>query len=136
MRTQPVKHDRGRDNGSAIVEFVVFGIAALMPLSYLLTGIFTVQRAAFTAESAVREATRAFVLATSDQEAFFAAQKAADMVFEDASLQPVPLKITCSISPCLSPLGNVTVRVRFPVELAAGSWTINASHQERVDPWA
>lgn len=136
MRTQPVKHDRGRDNGSAIVEFVVFGIAALMPLSYLLTGIFTVQRAAFTAESAVREATRAFVLSMSDEEAFFAAQEAADLVFEDAAMRPVPIKITCSTSPCLSPSGNVMVRVEFPVELAARSWTINASHQERVDPWA
>lgn len=122
--------------GSAIVEFVVFGLAGLMPMSFLLTGILTLQTRAFTAESAVREATRAFVHAQSDVDAFYLAQQASDLVFRDAALAPVPITISCTAAPCLSPTGTVRVRIAFPVSLGVKTWTIHATHEEKVDPWA
>lgn len=123
------------ERGSAIVEFVLFGIAGLMPLTLLLSGVFMLQRSAFTAQSAVREATRAFVTAESDDVAFYAAQSAANMVFSDATLHPVPVVITCSTTPCLDPLGSVRIAVDFPVTLLGKQWRIRAQHEEKVDPW-
>lgn len=132
MAMQSVKSE----DGSAIVEFVTFGIATLMPLSLLLSGIFTLQKASFTAQAAVREATRAFVKATTDEDAFVDAQEAANLVFRDASMQPVRVRIACSLDPCLSPSGNVRVSLKFPVSLAVKEWVIQAHHEERVDPWS
>lgn len=122
--------------GSAIVEFVVFGLAGLMPMSFLLSGILTLQTQAFTAESAVREATRVFIRADNDVDAFYLAQQASDLVFRDASLRPAQLTISCSANPCLSPAGRVRVKLNFPVSLGIKTWNITAEHEERVDPWA
>lgn len=123
------------ENGSAIVEFVVFGVAILMPVTLLLAGVFTLQKSAFTAQTAVREATRAFVLSESDVDAYRAAQLAADQVFADAAIPSSDLHFACSQSPCLSPSGEVRISVAFPVSLLIKSWTISAHHEEQVDPW-
>lgn len=121
--------------GSALVELITFGVATLMPVTLLLTGIFTLQRASFTAQSAVREATRAFVLAKSEGEAFGAAQSAARQVFLDEGIDPAKITITCSDAPCFSPSGTVRIAVHFPVSLMVKQWQIAAQHEERVNPW-
>lgn len=122
--------------GSAIVEFVLFGIATLMPITLLLTGIFALQRGSFTAQSAVREATRAFVLSQDDSSAFAAAQAASDQTFADAGLPRVKVLITCTGSPCISPSNSVRISINFPISLMAHTWNVSAVHEERVDPWA
>lgn len=123
------------DSGAAIIEFITFGVATLMPLSLLLTGVFTLQRTSFTAQAAVREATRAFVLAPSESEAFLAAQSAADQVFNDAHLDPKPVQISCSQSPCLQPAGSVRIAIKFPLSLMVKTWMISAAHEEPITPW-
>lgn len=123
------------ESGSAIVEFITVGVATLMPLSLLLTGVFTLQRTSFTAQAAVREATRAFVLASSDDQAFSVAQSAANQVFADAHLDPRKIEISCSESPCLQPAGSVRVSIKFPLSLMVKTWVISAAHEERITPW-
>lgn len=123
------------ESGSAIVEFVTVGVATLMPLSLLLTSVFTLQRTSFTAQAAVREATRAFVLASSDDQAFLVAQSAANQVFADAHLDPRKIEISCSESPCLQPAASVRVSIKFPLSLMVKTWVISAAHEERITPW-
>lgn len=130
-----MRYLKDSERGSALVELITFGVATLMPVSLLLTGIFTLQRASFTAQSAAREAVRAFVLSTSEGEAFTAAQSAANQVFLDSGITPVKVLISCSESPCLSPTGSVQISVRFPVSLMVKQWQISAQHEERINPW-
>lgn len=106
-----------------------------MPVTLLLTGIFTIQRASFTAQSAVREATRAFIMSSDDDEALIAAQAAADQAFRDADMSHHRIRVTCSESPCLAPSGSVRIELKFPVTLAVKTWLVSAHHEERVDPW-
>jgi Flp pilus assembly protein TadG len=54
------------EDGSAIVEFVVVGVAVLVPLMYLVLAASVVQRNALGVTQAAREAGRAF--ATADDE--------------------------------------------------------------------
>jgi Flp pilus assembly protein TadG len=54
------------EDGSAVVEFVVVGIAVLVPLLYLVLAASVVQRNALAVTQAAREAGRAF--ATADDE--------------------------------------------------------------------
>ena len=49
------------DDGNAIVEFVYLAVLLMVPLVYVLLTVFQVQRAAFAASSAAREAGRVFV---------------------------------------------------------------------------
>lgn len=123
------------ETGSALVEFITVGVAALIPISVLLTGIFTVQRASVAAQSAVREATRAFVLSVDEGQAFVAAQTAADVILSDAGLGPVKLHIACSEASCLSPSSEVRISMDFPVRTAGKVFQVKAHHQESVDPW-
>nr|MBA2464590.1 hypothetical protein [Nocardioidaceae bacterium] len=57
---------RGRhrdESGSALVEVTWLAILLLVPLVYVVLGVFEVQRASFGSTSAARAAGRAFVLA-------------------------------------------------------------------------
>lgn len=123
------------EEGSAIVEFITFGVVALLLLSTLLSGVFLLQRAAFTTQSAAREAARAFVQASTDSEAYQSAKVAARVLFADANMAAPSLRIECSDRPCLSPNGRVTIWLSHPVKLILGTWTVRAKHEEPVSPW-
>ena len=55
---------RRDDDGNALVEFTVLSLLLLVPLVYVLLGVFQVQRAAFGVTEAARQAGRAFAART------------------------------------------------------------------------
>jgi Flp pilus assembly protein TadG len=123
------------EGGSALVE-MIFGISALfVPVAIALVSFTTVHRHASVAESVARETARAFVLASSEDEAWKRGMSAARLAYSDANTTFVRPTIECSHQPCLSPGGQVTVRVRFSVAVPWGDWGIAASHRQVVDPW-
>lgn len=121
MRTRGVRSD----TGSAIIEFVGLAVVILIPLTYLMISVFTVQRAVFAAGSAAREAGRAFALAESESEGETRARAAADLALESHGLSGGALGFhqrgsgcdSATVSPSLEPGAAYTVCVRLEVQL-------------------
>ena len=55
-----------RDEGNAIVEFVVLAMLLMLPLVYVLLAVFRVQTASYALSSAALEAGRVFATAPSE----------------------------------------------------------------------
>ncbi len=141
---KPARVPRG-DDGNAIVEFVYLAVLLMVPLVYVLLTVFQVQRAAFAASSAAREAGRVFVTAEDVAVAEERARTAAGIVLGDSglSLDDDDLRISCSSSPCLEPGSRVVVvvahRVTLPLlpkvfgDRGPASVTVASEHLEVVD---
>ena len=71
------------DDGNALVEFTYLAVLLMVPLVYLLTTVFQVQRAAFGVTEAARQAGRAYVTSDSDAQGRARAQEAADLAMRD-----------------------------------------------------
>jgi Flp pilus assembly protein TadG len=71
------------DEGNALVEFTYLAVLLMVPLVYVLTTVFQVQRAAFGVTEAARQAGRAYVTADSAAQGALRAQEAADLAMRD-----------------------------------------------------
>lgn len=134
------------DEGSATIEFVFLVVALLVPLTYVLLTVLTVQRATYGATQAAREAARGYVTAPEGTDGEVRARAAAALALTDQGVDPDMVRITfdCSATPCLTPNARLTVRVETTVPLP---WTpdvlgrptaavpIVATHTETVDPY-
>jgi hypothetical protein len=74
------------ESGNAIVEFCYLGILFLVPLVYIMLAVFDVQRAAYGASAAARDAGRAFVLSENTGQAEARAREAARIAMADQGL--------------------------------------------------
>jgi len=108
------------ERGNAIVEFSYLVVLALVPLVYIMLGVFNVQRAMYATSAAARDAGRAYTLAGSVPEAEAAAARAARLSFEDQQLAFTAgdnLRMSCE-GGCLQPgsvaIANVTYQVPLP----------------------
>ncbi len=139
---------KGRDDeGAAMVEFIVLAVTLAIPLCYLILAVFDVQRAAFGASAATREAARVFVRAPSTAEGEQRARAAAGITLADhgLALEPGDLTISCSSTPCLTPGATVrftyraTVKLPFIAAFASADLAtipITASHTQTVDEYS
>lgn len=75
-----------RDDGNALVEFVYLALLLMIPLVYVLTTVFLVQRAAFAVTEAARQAGRAYVQAPTPDEGRAVAAAAAELAMGDQGL--------------------------------------------------
>ena len=105
-----------RDDGSAVLELVYLSLLLMVPLVYVLTTVFQVQRAAFGVTEAARQAGRAYVTAESDAEGRLRADAAARLAMED---QGVALDSAVRLEPTdgVEPGSVVRVRVEHHVAL-------------------
>lgn len=103
------------ERGSAIVEFHALGLVLIVPLVYILLAALDVQRAAYGATHAAREAGRVYVAGGDER----AARVAANVALADQGVQPgdVALSISCSATPCRTPGAEITVTVSTSVAL-------------------
>ncbi len=135
------------DDGAAMVEFIVLAVALAVPLCYLVLAVFDVQRAAFGASAATREAARVFVRAPSTLEGERRATAAAGVTLADNGLvlEPGDLTISCSTTPCLTPGATVRFSYRTTVNLPflpkfgsheLASVPVTASHTQTVDQYS
>ncbi len=134
-----------RDEGNAIVEFVVLAMLLMLPLVYVLLAVFRVQTASYALSSAALEAGRVFATAPSVDVAGPQALAAARLVMADSglSLRADQLEITCSSRPCLRPGSRVVVVLTYQVGLplvprvlaggAPASVRVTSRHLEVVD---
>ena len=135
------------ERGSAIVEFIVVMLLAVLPIAYLVIAVVRVQAATYAASQAVREAGRAFIQADGVGSARSTARSAAVLAFADQGfeLPPSAVSFTCEHNPCLTPSSTVTVSLNWrvplpliPTSLSDGtpaSVGIHADHLVTVDTY-
>ncbi len=108
----------GTDEGRAIVEFIFLGVLLLLPMTYLVLTAARLQAASFAASLAGREAARAFVTASSDDDGLIRARAAAALAFADFDFgADGHLTVSCGTTPCLRPQGMVTITATITVRL-------------------
>lgn len=103
-----------------MVEFCLLSVLMLVPLVYLVAVLGRVQAAALAAQTAAREAGRAFATAPDDETAGQRAQSAAAIAFDDQGFgQPGTgsVDVTCAGEPCLAPDARIEARTRVLVLL-------------------
>lgn len=106
------------ERGSALVEFVFLAVLMMVPLVYLVMVLARLQAGSYAATAAVREAGRAFVSATSDEQAASRAQTAARIALEDQGFRDdATIRWSCDGDPCLRPEGRVTFQADVSVPL-------------------
>lgn len=138
---------KSRDDGAAMVEFVLLAVVLVVPLCYIVLAVFELQNAAFGANAATREAARVFVRAPSTATGQHQAQAAAELTLNDhgIELDPSSLTLSCSATPCLTPGATVKVAYRTTVPLpfipVIGSREmvtipITAAHTQVVDEYS
>jgi hypothetical protein len=110
----------GGDAGSAVVEFVSLSLLLLLPLVYLVLCLGRVQAASYAVDGAARQAARAYVTASQEQDAERRAAVAVRLGLLDQGFDVDParaLTVTCPGVQCLRPGERVSVRVRIDVVL-------------------
>ena len=110
-----------QERGSAMLEFIVVGVAIIMPLVYVAIAVMTLHAASFAAHAAAREAARAFMASGSVAQGNSLATVLMQRAFSDHGVEATTptLMITCTGGPCLSPgsLVNVDVSSSIPLPL-------------------
>ena len=129
------------ESGSAIVEFIVVMLLAVLPIAYLVIAVMRVQAATYAASQAVREAGRAFIQADGVGRARSTARSAAVLAFADQGFEMPPgaVSFICAQNPCLSPSSTVTVSLNWrvplpliPASLSDGTPTSIAIHANQL----
>jgi hypothetical protein len=138
------------EDGSAIVEFVVVGVAVLVPLMYLVLAASAVQRNALGVTQAAREAGRAFATADDEGTGLARTEHAVHLALEDQGLDaggvsvrwvvPGPSCAGAEVVPTLEPGAEFTVCVLrsfrlpgVPGYLDAGNNTVTGAFTVHVD---
>ena len=136
------------DDGTAVVEFVWLAILLMIPLVYVVLSALAVQRAAFAATTAVRDAGRAYATAGSDAEGELRAEQAVALAMHDQGVAWAPDGRVVSCGGCaFEPGSTFTIDIYTTVKLPfVPSWLcgdrcaagipISAHHRERVDCFA
>ena len=119
------------ERGSAVIEFIVIGVAALVPRIYVVQCTLTLHAAVLASTQATREAARAFSTAATPADGRRRAAAAARLAFEDQGivLPAGALRIDCLNGPCLSPGSAVVADLawRVPLPWIPESWTTEAA---------
>jgi Flp pilus assembly pilin Flp len=135
-----------RDDGAAVVEFVVLVVLVIVPIAYAVIAVMTVQSAAFAVSQAARESARAFTQADSLTEARAAARIATRVALADQGVRVRgdELTLDCEGS-CLTPGSSIRVsvatRVRLPflpeslANSTVGAVPVSAVHVAVIDDY-
>jgi len=129
-----------RENGSALVEFVVFAIPLFIPLVFFINSFTAQSFAEIAYQNIARQSLRAFV-ASPD---FETGIRKIEYILDNSDLTPTPKYIiSCPLAKCFTPgtvasielLGSVTVHKGIGGEAILGSEIVLAKVSERFDQW-
>lgn len=109
--------ERGSDDGSAVIEFIVLAVLLLIPTIYLVLAVGRVQAASYAVSTAAREAGRAYVTAPAGSSPQARADAAARLSFADHGFDTGQITVRCAADPCLSPEARVDVDAAVDVSL-------------------
>lgn len=135
-----------RDDGAAVVEFVVLVVLVIVPICYAIIAVMSVQSAAYAVTQAARESARAFTQADTLAEARSAARVATRIALADQGVRTRgnELAIDCD-GICLAPgttiRVSVSTRVRLPflpdslADSTIGAVPVSAVHLAVIDEY-
>jgi Flp pilus assembly protein TadG len=126
------------EEGSAIIEFVIYALPLFVPLIIYLTAINQSAQIQYEARNFARQVARAYVTSPTQEitEARISAVKKVfvDSTFAANKIDSNPrIEISCSLNPCLSPNGKVSVTVHLTSKFSNSS--ANATAIQTVDAW-
>ena len=138
MKTSDLRRFIRREEGSAIIEFVIYALPLFIPLIIYLTAVNHSAQIQYEARNFARQLARAYV--TSPSAEFTGARIAAVKdVFVTSSfaankIDPNPrIEISCSLNPCLSPNGKVSITVYLKSIFSNSK--ASATAVQTVDAW-
>ena len=138
MKTSNLRGFIRREEGSAIIEFVIYALPLFVPLVIYLTAINHSAQIQYEARNFARQLARAYV--TSPSEAFTGARiSAVKEVFAVSSFaankidSDPRIEISCSLNPCLSPNGKVSITVYLTSVFSHSK--ASATAVQTVDAW-
>ena len=112
---------RRDQRGSALVELTWLGVLLLVPLLWIVVGVFEVQRGAFAVSSAARAAGRAYALAPNDAVGQSRAETVVRQALVDQGLDDAPVRVSVTCAPypadCHSGTSVITFRVYSSVQI-------------------
>jgi len=126
------------EEGSAIVEFVIFALPLFIPLVIYLTSVNQSAQIQYEARNFARQIARAYVTSPS-QEFANARVEAVTEAFSKSTFAsnkvdlPPKIEIHCSLNPCLTPNGKVEVKVSIASTNSGKS--ASAIAIQTVDAW-
>lgn len=104
-----------------MLEFVYLSLLLMVPLIYVLTTVFQVQRAAFGVTEAARQASRAYATAASDDQGRARADAAARLAMQDQGMRlDIPVGLSASDGVAAGSVVRVQVIHRVPLPLIGG----------------
>jgi hypothetical protein len=110
--------DSAGESGRASLEFLVFGIALVIPVMFLGMSLSSIQGATLAAQSASTHAVRVFVQQTVLSDAAVIADRAALVALRNHGFESYSrLERFCEPTSCLSPGAAVTIRVSVEAPL-------------------
>lgn len=110
--------DRESESGRASLEFLVFGIALVIPVMFLGMSLSSIQGATLAAQSASTHAARVFVHQATLSDAASIADRAALVALSNHGFDSYSrLEKFCEPASCLSPGAAVTIRVSVEAPL-------------------
>jgi Flp pilus assembly protein TadG len=128
----------GDENGSAIVEFVIFALPLFIPLALYLTSVNQLSTIQSDANNYARQLARVYVTSTSKED-LPARIEELNSAFEDSIFSrdkvqsPPQISVECSTDPCLSP--NSRVSVNIELTSIDGKVRATARASQSVDAW-
>ena len=138
MKTNKLSKLLRGEEGSAIIEFVIYALPLFVPLIIYLTSINQSAQIQYEARNFARQIARAYV--TSPSQEFTGARiLAVKEVFMTKSFATnridsnPKIEISCSLSPCLTPTGKVSVTVNL-TSIFSGT-SASATAIQTVDAW-
>jgi hypothetical protein len=110
--------DSAGESGRASLEFMVFGIALVIPVMFLGMSLSSIQGATLAAQSASTHAARVFVQQAALSDAAVIADRAALVALANHGFDSYSrLERFCEPASCLSPGAAVTIRVSVEAPL-------------------
>ncbi len=138
MRTKYRKEFLRNENGSAIIEFVIYALPLFVPLVIYLTSVNQSSEIQYEARNFARQIARAYVTSPSQEfteaRIFSVTAVFAKSSFVTNRIDPLPkIEISCTLNPCLSPNGKVEVKVLLTSTSTGRS--ASATAIQTVDAW-
>jgi len=125
------------ERGSAMIEFFLFGILLMVPLSLGIVDVANYFSALMAGQSAAREAARGYSLSPGSQLGADNALMIANQVLTDSGIRyrDLKLRIICSTDPCLSSGASIRAYVDFRTDLRILTPSIHVEEMQPVDSW-
>ena len=126
------------ENGSAIIEFVIFALPLFIPMVIYLTSVNQSAQIQYDARNFARQVARVYVTSPT-QELTSARIQAVTDAFASKSFAangialPPRIEIHCSLNPCLTPNGKVEVQVSLSSK--ESGYLAIATAIQTVDSW-